>query len=286
MGALTSQPDFPIDFLRPTRISFDTVGNEVDGGVNGVGESTSIETSGGGMWTAMIEGMVLEGPDERYEVISWLGARLNGGFRNIVVPLVNDKIGAFPIIGGSPRPIIKKIRHAPPLKPITAEISWTSAFGVEELLNWDSDLGVQSLEWDNGTDTPIADGALFSDSSGYSQATVYGEVVAMESTGVLRVRVYGGARKVFRWSDFFSIHHPNKGWRLYRSWELLDQTVEENPISRIAIQPPLREAVSVGDRIELARPRCVMKLARGQTVPWAYSGWYSSRPTVNFVEAF
>ena len=73
MGALTGQPDFPIDFLRPTRISFDTVGNEVDGGVNGVGESTSIETSGGGMWTAMIEGMVLEGPDERYEVLSMLG---------------------------------------------------------------------------------------------------------------------------------------------------------------------------------------------------------------------
>ena len=33
MGALIGQPDFPIDFLRPTRISFDTVGNEVDGGV-------------------------------------------------------------------------------------------------------------------------------------------------------------------------------------------------------------------------------------------------------------
>lgn len=242
MGALIGQPDFPIDFLRPTRISFDTVGNEVDGGVNGVGESTSIETSGGGMWTAMIEGMVLEGPDERYEVISWLGARLNGGFRNIVVPLVNDKIGAFPIINGAVRPIVKGIPHS--------------------------------------------DGSLFSDGSGYSQASVYGEVVAMENSGILQVRVYGGARKVFRWSDFFSIYHPNKGWRLYRSWELLDQTNEANPVSRIAIQPPLREPVSVGDRVELARPRCVMKQARGQTVPWGYEGWYSSRPSVSFSEAF
>jgi hypothetical protein len=242
MGLLIGQPDFPIDYLRPTRISFDTVGNEVDGGVNGVGESVNMETSGGGMWTAMMEGMVLEGPDERYEVLSWLGARLNGGFRNIVVPLVNDKIGAFPVINGSPRPIVRGIPHS--------------------------------------------DGAFFSDGAGYSQSTVYGEVVAMESTGVLRIRVYGAARSVFRWSDFFSIQHPNKGWRLYRSWELLDQSGGENPVSRIAIQPPLRESVAVGTRVELARPRCVMKQARGQTVPWEYSGWYSSRPSVSFVEAF
>lgn len=242
MGELTNQPDFPIDFMRPTRISFDLVGNAVDGGVNGVGEASSIETSGGGMWMASIENMMLEGPDERFEVLSWLGARLNGGFRNIVVPLVNDKIGAFPVIGGAVRPIIKGIPHS--------------------------------------------DGSLFTDGSGYSQATVYGEVVAMDSTGILRVRVYGGARKVFRWSDFFSIYHETKGWRLYRSWELLDQTEEENPVSRIAISPPLRETVPIGTRIELARPRSVMKLQRGQTVPWSYQGFYSSRPTLSVVEAF
>jgi hypothetical protein len=242
MGQLVNQPEFPVDFMRPTKASFDLVGSAVDGGVNGAGQSISIETSGGGMWVANYSQMVLEGPDERYEVLSWLGARLNGGFNNIVVPLVNDKIGPFPVINGAMRPIIKGIPHS--------------------------------------------DGALFSDSSGYSQATVYGEVVEMVSTGVLKIRVFGGSRKVFRWSDFFSIYHQAKGWRLYRSWELIDQTEEENPVSTVAISPPLREAVPVGTRVELARPRCVMKLQRGSTVPWEYSGWYSSRPSVQFTEAF
>jgi hypothetical protein len=244
MGELTNQPDFPIDFMRPTRIRFVNVGNAIDGGVNGVGEAISIETSGGGMMTATLENMVLEGPDERFEVLSWLGSRLNGGFRNIVVPLVNDKVGPFPIIGGAVRPIIKGIPHS--------------------------------------------DGSLFTDGSGYSQSTVYGQLTAAAglNAGVINVRVFGAARKVFRWSDWFSIYHETKGWRIYRSWELISQTDEENPVSQIAISPPLREPVTSGTRIELARPRCIMKLAKGQTVPFEYSGYYSSRPSISFVEAF
>ena len=244
MGELTNQPMFPVDFLRPTKVSFDLVGSGVDGGVNGAGQSSSLETSGGGMWAATYGDMMLEGPDERFEALSWLGARLNGGFRNIVVPLVNDKVGAFPIIGGAVRPIVKGIPHS--------------------------------------------DGSLFDDGSGYSQSTVYGEMRASASVGagVVTMRVYGAGRKMFRWSDFFSIYHSTKGWRLYRSWELRSQTDEENPVSTIAISPPLRQALAVGDRVEFARPRCVMKLQKGATVPWDYSGFYSSRPTISLVEAF
>lgn len=240
----TNQPMFPVDFLRPTRASWDNPGSAVDGGTNGVGEGLSIETSGGGMITATYEGMVLEGPDERFEVLNWLGARLNGGFRFINVPIVNDKIGPFPVIRGAARPIIKGIPHS--------------------------------------------DGALFSDDSGYSQATVYGEFTeaANLNAGIVSMRVYGAARGVFRWSDWFSIYHGVKGWRVYRSWDLLDQTDEENPVYRVAISPPLRQAVPAGTRIELARPTCVMKLSGGSTVPWAYDGFYSGRPTISFAEAF
>lgn len=240
MGELTNQPDFPVDFLRPTRIRFDNVGNSIDGGINGVGEAISMETSGGGMMTATMENMVLEGPDERFEVLPWLGARLNGGFRNIVVPLVNDKVGGFP----DGRPIFRSI-----FRP---------------------------------------DGSLISDGSSYTEATVYGQMTAAAAlnAGVLSIRVFGAARKMFRHSDWFSIQHPTKGWRIYRSWELISQTNEENPISRIAISPPLREAVSPGDRVEFARPRCVMKLSRGSTVPFEYQGFYSARPSISFVEAF
>lgn len=244
MANFIGQPMFPVDFLRPTRASFDNRGNSIDGGVNGLGESITSELSGGGMITATYERMVLNGPDERHEIINWLGARLNGGFRFINVPIVNDKIGAFPIINGAVRPIVKGIPHS--------------------------------------------DGSYFDDGSGYSQATVYGHITEAANlrAGIISMRVIGAARNVFRWSDWFSIHHSVKGWRAYRSWELLDQTEEENPVYRIAISPPLRQAVAVGTPVELARPTCVMKLRRGETVPFEYEGWYSARPSINFVEAF
>ncbi|MBY5465291.1 hypothetical protein [Rhizobium leguminosarum] len=244
MAVYINQPMFPVDFLRPKQARFDNPGSGFDGGVNGVGEPISVETSGGGIVTCTYSEMVLEGPDERFEVLNWLGARLNGGFRFINVPVVNDKIGPFPVIRGTRRPIITGIPHS--------------------------------------------DGSLFSDGSGYSQATVYGEVTedAALNAGILSMRVYGASRGVFRWSDFFSIYHPTKGWRVYRSWELIDKTDEENPVYRLALAPPLREAVTAGTRVELARPRCVMKLPKGVTIPWEYSGWYSSRPTVQFTEAF
>lgn len=72
MAVYINQPMFPVDFLRPTEASFDNPGSGLDGGVNGVGEPISIETSGGGIITATYAGLVLEGPDERFEVLNWL----------------------------------------------------------------------------------------------------------------------------------------------------------------------------------------------------------------------
>lgn len=243
MATYINQPMFPVDFLRPTEALFDNPGSGLDGGVNGVGEPISIETSGGGIITATYSGMVLEGPDERFEVLNWLGARLNGGFRFINVPIVNDKIGPFPVIKGTRRPIINGIPHS--------------------------------------------DGSLHSDGAGYSQATVYGELTenAALNAGILSMRVYGAARDL-RWSDWFSIFHPTKGWRVYRYWDVIDKSDDADPVYRLALSPPLREAAAAGTRVELARPRCVMKLPKGVTVPWSYKGWYSSRPTVQFTEAF
>jgi len=244
MAVYINQPTVPIMYLRPTRASFDNPGSAIDGGVNGVGESISIETSGGGIVTAVYERCMLQAEDtERHEVINWLGARGNGGFRFFNVPIINDGIGPFPIIDGKKRPIIKGIPHS--------------------------------------------DGSFFSDGSGYSQATVYGEVTeaAGLGAGILKMRVYGAARPL-RWSDWFSIYHPTKGWRAYRYWEVIAKTSETNPVYTLAIAPPLREAVTAGTRVELARPMCVMKFPRGFTLPWDYEGWYHSRPTLQFTEAF
>ncbi|WP_426235877.1 hypothetical protein [Pararhizobium sp. DWP1-1-3] len=242
MAGYTGQPTVPIQYLRPTRASFDVVGSAMDGGRNGLGQSISIEMSGGGLVTATYERCVLQGDDmERHEVINWLGARGNGSFRFFNVPIINDGIGPFPVINGKRRPIIGGIPHS--------------------------------------------DGALFSDTSGYSQASVYGEITEVVHSGIIKMRAFGLARPL-RWSDWFSIYHPTKGWRAYRYWDVIDKTDEENPIYTLAMAPPLREAVTVGTRVELARPMCVMKFPAGFTLPWDYEAWYQSRPSLQFVEAF
>lgn len=244
MGSFINQPTVPIMYLRPTRASFDVIGSSIDGGTNSTGESISIEIGGAGRVAATYERCVLQADDpERHEIINWLGARMNGGFRFANVEIINDGIGPFPIIRGKRRPIISGIPHS--------------------------------------------DGALFSDNSGYSQTTVYGTVTsnAVVGAGVIQFQVFGAARPL-RWSDWFSILHPTKGWRAYRYWEVQAVTAGTNPIYTLAIAPALREAVAVGTRVELARPMCVMKFPKGFTLPWDYEGWYQSRPTLQFVEAF
>ncbi|WP_311272173.1 MULTISPECIES: hypothetical protein [unclassified Rhizobium] len=134
---------------------------------------------------------------------------------------------------------------------------------------------------------PHSDGSLFSDTSGYSQATVWGEITeaAALNAGIIKMKVYDAARPL-RWSDWFSIYHETKGWRAYRYWDVLDKTDDADPTYTLAIAPPLREAVTVGQRVELARPMCAMKFAAGSTLPWDYNGFYEARPSLNFVEAF
>lgn len=241
----------PIEFLRPTRASFGHLGSGVD-----AGDGVSVEFSGGGIITATYERCVLQGPDERHEIINWLGAYGNGGFRFFDVSIINDGIGPFPVINGKRRPFVSGIPHS--------------------------------------------DGSLFSDGSGYSQATVWGKLLedAANYAGQIRMRAYNLARPL-RWSDWFSIFHYNngdnsKGNRAYRYWEsdLLDQGVEaiegiDTPYMDylLSTSHPLREATPAGTRIEFARPTCVMKFPQGFTLPWDYEAWYQSRPTLQFEEA-
>ena len=146
----------------------------------------------------------------------------------------------------------------------------------------------------NGVPTPIisgiphSDGALFSDGSGYSQATAYGEVVEAASygAGVIKLRMIGAARAL-RHADWFSFKHPTKGWRATRYWEVRDiDNSQQNPVYTLAIEVPLRESIVVGERVEFARPRCVMKFPAGFTLPWQAEGYWLSKPTLRFTEAF
>jgi len=142
---------------------------------------------------------------------------------------------------------------------------------------------------------PHSDGALFSDGSGYSQATVFGtlDVAAAQSAGRITLNVFGAARNL-RWSDWFSILHPTRGWRAYRYWECSDPVDVTRTVAGvvytgkqyvIALDRPLREAVVAGSRVEFARPLCAMRVPQGFDVEWRVRGWWQSRPTLKFVEA-
>ncbi len=127
-------PTLDVDFLKPRRMSFDTKGGGLEGGRNGLGESVTIETTGGGALIGSYQDCVVSKPEE-HEYLNHIAARMNGSFRFINVPILSDWMGPFPLdASGAPQPVVGGIPHS--------------------------------------------DGALFSDDSGYSQATVFGTVAA------------------------------------------------------------------------------------------------------------
>lgn len=238
MAAYTNVPTLEANFLSPASVSVDVMGSSVSGGRNANGESQTIEMSGGGLLTATYSDCKLTEP-EQYEYVNFLGARFNGGFRFLNVPIITEWYGPFAgkkaFIGGIPH----------------------------------------------------SDGSFFSDGAGYSQASVWGEVTeaANLNAGIIKMRVYGLSRKL-RWSDWFSIYHATKGWRAYRYWDVLDVTTETNPVYTLALAPPLREAVTVGARVEFARPRFVAKFKDGFTLPSIVEAFFVTQQTIQFSEAF
>lgn len=252
MAGYLTLPTLEANFLHPVKTIFDVQGSAIEGGRNGNGESVSMEMTGGGIVTAVYENCLIK-DKEQLEYVNWLGARLNGSFRFINVPIITDWFGPFPTIGGLPTPIVSGIPHS--------------------------------------------DGSYFDDGSGYSQATVFGEVTedAALNAGVLKLRLYDASRDL-RWSDWFSIYHPVKGWRAYRFWDVISKSAEGSEVKSgatrtykdytLALAPPLREAVSDGTRVEFARPRFAAKFQTGFTLPSVVEAFFVTQQTIQFVEAF
>jgi hypothetical protein len=251
VGKYTNLPTLYVDFIKPEEMSFSSEGDGVDGGRNGDGDSPAIDFSGGGKLIGSYENCWVQAREE-HEYANWLAAYLSGSRRCINVPILTDWPGPFPFLNRTtPQPIVKGIPHD--------------------------------------------DGSLFSDGAGYSQATVFGtiETAAALGAGQVVLNVFGATRPL-RWSDWFSIYHPTRGWRAYRYWECTDPIDVTRTVDgfsyigqqfTIALDRPLREAVSAGDRIEFARPLCVMRFPRGFNLEWRVRGFWQSRPSLKFVEA-
>lgn len=248
MARYLNVPTLEANFLAPLKTTFDVQGSSLDGGRNGLGEGITMEMTGGGVVTATYEDCKIK-DKEQYRYINQLGARLNGSFRFVNVPIITDWFGPFPVIGGLPSPSIGGIPHS--------------------------------------------DGTFFSDTSGYSQATVWGEVTeaAALNAGIVKMKIYGMPRRL-DWSEWFSIYHPTKGWRAYRFWEIVEEFANGGDSSgsyqeyRLAIGPALREAVTAGTRVEFARPRFVAKFPAGFTLPSVVEAFFVTQQSIQFTEAF
>lgn len=247
MSRYVNLPTLLVDFCAPTKMSFDTPGGGLSGGQNGLGESITIDISGGPQLVGAYEQCNAYEP-EQHEYLNMVAARMNGGHRFMNVPINTDFMGMF----GAQGPFVTGIPHS--------------------------------------------DGSLFSDSAGYSQATVWGRFGAPAglNAGQVVIDIVGAVRNL-RWSEWFSVYHPDKGWRAYRTWQHSDpepRTVATGghsyPAQRytVAISPPLRSAVVTHQPFELARPRCAMKFAEGFTLPYAPEGNFEWRPTLKFTEAW
>jgi hypothetical protein len=111
VGDYTGIPTLDADMLVPDRVSVDVPGNAIEGGRNGLGESISIDLSGGGILTASYEDCRINA-EKQFEYVNWLGARLNGGFRFINVPIITDWWGLFPKSGAVKLPYVAAVPKA------------------------------------------------------------------------------------------------------------------------------------------------------------------------------
>lgn len=125
-------------------------------------------------------------------------------------------------------------------------------------------------------EVPHDDDAEFDDDTGYSGSTASIELAANAPARAVSATVtiaYGGELEP---GQFFSI-----GERLYR----LRTVFYFSPTSAaITFRPPLREAASAGDYVEIDDPVCRMRLASDDAMDLELSLRRFASPTVNFIE--
>lgn len=127
-------------------------------------------------------------------------------------------------------------------------------------------------------DVTFDDGSEFGTSGGIVATIV--NSAALRATQ-LRIHVTNGAALIG--GEAFTVHHPNKGYRLYLIVRL---TVVSAGVYDIEIRTPLREAVSAGDAIDFNNPKCVMKLLNAEDAMQAIRLNRFSDLTLQFQEAF
>lgn len=137
--------------------------------------------------------------------------------------------------------------------------------------------------WAESINVPHSDDTTFSDETEYVQTGAHGLIAqpaALRAT-VLYLDTLDLPRDLLG-GEWLSIDHPTMRWRSYRIAEVLEFDAEART-AKVSIRPPLREAVTEGEDVELAKPRCTMRVEGG--LPSPTSMGYASG-SARFVEDF
>ncbi|MBW7967585.1 hypothetical protein [Bradyrhizobium sp. BR 10261] len=132
-----------------------------------------------------------------------------------------------------------------------------------------------------GLEISYADGTFFDDGVGFEQPII--DITC----GAASLRANSLAITVNRAGELlggesFSIDHPTWGWRMY---EIATVDMASSTSGTITFNPPLREAVADGTRLEFDRPRCTMRLAQPSSMDLTVQPWTFNTADVDFVEA-
>jgi hypothetical protein len=129
---------------------------------------------------------------------------------------------------------------------------------------------------------PHGDDTLFSDETGYEQATIQvtSAGASLRDTQLLLTLIDCAP---LQGGECFSINHQTVGWRLY---EIATVSPVDHDRLVVKVRPPLREDIVDGTVLEFDRPRCVMRLATPNAMDLTVQPWTFNSASVQFIETF
>lgn len=128
------------------------------------------------------------------------------------------------------------------------------------------------------------DATLFTDGTGYVEPVINvncPDGAALRATAMVIKLVNCAA---LQGGEAFSIYHSVLGWRLYEI-ATVEPDLSDSTLFTITFNPPLRQRVEAGQRLEFDQPRCVMKLANASAMDFALQQLPYPKATVRFVES-
>lgn len=127
------------------------------------------------------------------------------------------------------------------------------------------------------------DETAFDDDSGYSQPAVVANVVASAALRATSMAIHFSVGSALQGGEWFAIEHPTMGWRAYLIGSV---TINSGNNSVVTFRPPLREAVTADTPIEFDQPKCIMRLARPDSMRAALDLRRVGSPTLDCLETF